>query len=132
MDCKSQPFSMQLFCLPAKIQLQTKGFSKVLMSKSNKTIPLKSIVAYCKKHPSIAKLSLFGSALSGSLQQDSDIDLLVEFEPGQTPSLFTIVAMEDELAVLLGRKADLRTAQDLSKYFRDDVVASARALYVKP
>ena len=102
------------------------------MSINNETIPLKRIVAYCKKHPSIAKLSLFGSALSGSLQQNSDIDLLVEFEPGQTPSLFTIVIMEDELAVLLGRKADLRTAQDLSKYFRDEVVTSARALYVKP
>jgi predicted nucleotidyltransferase len=102
------------------------------MPRADKTIPIKGIVAYCKKHPSIAKLSLFGSALSDSLQQDSDIDLLVEFEPGQTPSLFTIVTMEDELASLLGRKADLRTAQDLSKYFRDEVVSSARALYVKP
>lgn len=102
------------------------------MSTNNAAIPLKRIVAFCKKYPSIAKLSLFGSALSGSLQQNSDIDLLVEFEPGQTPLLFTIVTMEDELAVLLGRKADLRTAQDLSKYFRDEVVASARALYVKP
>ena len=46
--------------------------------------------------------------------------------------VFTIVIMEDELAELLGRKADLRTAQDLSKYFRDEVVASARTLYVKP
>jgi predicted nucleotidyltransferase len=102
------------------------------MPRNNEIIPLKRIVAYCKKHPSIAKLSLFGSALSDSLQRDSDIDLLVEFESGQTPSLFTIVTMEDELAALLGRKADLRTAQDLSKYFRDEVVASARALYVKP
>ncbi len=102
------------------------------MSTNHEIIPLKRIVAYCKRHPSIAKLSLFGSALSGSLQQGSDIDLLIEFEPGQTPSLFTIVIMEDELAALLGKKADLRTSQDLSIYFRDEVVASARALYVKP
>lgn len=102
------------------------------MSRNNEIIPIKHIVDYCKKHPSIAKLSLFGSALSGSLQKDSDIDLLVEFEPDQTPSLFVIINMEDELAALLGRKTDLRTAHDLSKYFRDEVVSSARALYVKP
>lgn len=101
------------------------------MSPRNDNIPLERIVDYCKEHPSIAKLSLFGSALSGSLRKNSDIDLLVEFEPEQTPSLFTIVNMEDELAALLGRKADLRTAEDLSKYFRQEVVSSARLLYVK-
>lgn len=102
------------------------------MLRRNEIIPIKRIVDYCKKHPSITKLSLFGSALSDSLKEDSDIDLLVEFEPDQTPSLFTMINMEDELAILLGRKTDLRTAQDLSKYFRDEVVSSARALYVKP
>jgi uncharacterized protein len=101
------------------------------MSRNIESIPIKRIVDYCKEHPSIAKLSLFGSALSGSLSKDSDIDLLVEFEPDQTPSLFTMVIMEDELAILLGRKADLRTAQDLSRYFRQEVVSSARLLYVK-
>lgn len=101
------------------------------MTRSEENIPLKQIVEYCKKNPAIAKLSLFGSALNGSLRSDSDIDLLVEFEPNQTPSLFTIVVMEDELAALLGRKADLRTAQDLSRYFRHEVVSSARPLYVK-
>lgn len=101
------------------------------MSRNEEIIPIKRIVQYCKKHPSIAKLSLFGSALSGSLRKDSDIDLLVEFEPDQTPSLFTIVIMEDELAEILGRKADLRTPQDLSKYFRNEVVSTARPLYVK-
>jgi uncharacterized protein len=94
-------------------------------------IPIKQIIKYCKEHPAIAKLSLFGSALSGSLRKDSDIDLLVEFEPNQTPSLFTIVTMEDELADLIGKKTDLRTAEDLSQYFRQEVVSSARPLYVK-
>src|SRR6185369_5969355 len=101
------------------------------MRRNKENIPIKRIIDYCKEHPSIAKLSLFGSALSGSLQKDSDIDLLVEFEPNQTPSLFTIVTMEDELADLLGRKADLRTAGDLSQYFRDEVISAARPLYVK-
>jgi predicted nucleotidyltransferase len=102
------------------------------MAKNDERIPVKKIVEYCKKHPSIAKLSLFGSALSGSLRKDSDIDLLVEFEPDQTPSLFTIVKMEDELAELLGRKADLRTPHDLSQYFRHEVLSTAHPLYVKP
>lgn len=101
------------------------------MTKNDEMIPIKKIVEYCKEHPAIAKLSLFGSALSGSLRKDSDIDLLVEFESNQTASLFTIVTMEDELTALLGRKADLRTAQDLSQYFRHEVVTSARPLYVK-
>ncbi len=103
----------------------------MLMQKKNEIIPFNQIVKYCKDHPSIARLSLFGSALSDTLRQDSDIDLLVEFEPDQTPSLFTIITMEDELASLIGRKTDLRTAQDLSKYFRDEVVSSAQELYVK-
>ena len=102
------------------------------MVAKRENIPIKQIIEYCREHPSIAKLSLFGSALSGSLRKDSDIDLLVEFEPDQTPSLFTIVTMEDELAALIGRRTDLRTAQDLSQYFRHEVVSSARSLYVKP
>lgn len=95
------------------------------------TLPTKKIVEYCKNHPSIAKLSLFGSALTGTLHQKSDIDLLVEFEPGQTPSLFTLINMEDELTNLVGRKTDLRTPEELSRYFRADVVSHARSLYVK-
>lgn len=94
------------------------------MSRINEDIPIRRLTDYCKKHPSISKLSLFDSALSGALHKDSDIDLLVEFEPDQTPALFTIVTMEDELASLLGRKTDLRTAQDLSRYFRDEVLSS--------
>lgn len=84
-----------------------------------------------KEHPAISKLSLFGSALTGPLRKDSDIDLLVEFEPGKTPSLFTIINLEDELTAILGRKADLRTQEELSRYFRDEVVQHARSLYVK-
>jgi predicted nucleotidyltransferase len=62
-------------------------------------------------------------------RDDSDIDLLVEFEPGRTPGLLGVAKLELELRELLGREVDLRTVGDLSPYFRDDVVAAARVLY---
>ncbi|HEC03622.1 MAG TPA: nucleotidyltransferase [Phycisphaerales bacterium] len=86
------------------------------------------LIEFCKKN-CIKKLSLFGSALRGSLHPDSDIDLLVEFEEGRTPGLFSIVRMEMELAEALGRKVDLRTPEDLSRYFRDEVIRSAKLEY---
>lgn len=98
---------------------------------SNRILPINKITEFCKKHPTISKLSLFGSALSGNLRKDSDIDLLVEFEPGKTPSLFTLIDLEDELTTILGRKTDLRTPEELSRYFRNEVLANARSLYVK-
>lgn len=94
-------------------------------------LPIKKITQFCMEHSIIAKLSLFGSALSGQLRQDSDIDLLVEFEPGKTPSLFVIIDLEDELATILGRKTDLRTPEELSPYFRNEVLKKARSLFVK-
>ena len=78
-----------------------------------------------------SKLSLFGSALSGTLRQDSDIDLLVEFESGKTPSLFDLINLENELTTILGRKTDLRTPEELSRYFRNEVLSQAKSLYVK-
>lgn len=101
------------------------------MSK-HEILPLKKITEFCRRHTIVAKLSLFGSALSGTLGHESDIDLLVEFEPGKTPSLFVLIDLEDELTNLLGRKADLRTPEELSKYFRNEVLAQAKTLYVKP
>lgn len=97
----------------------------------SRIVPTKKITDFCKEHPIISKLSLFGSAVSGTLRQDSDIDLLVEFEPGKTPSLFVLINLEDELTTILGRKADLRTPEELSRYFRNEVLAHARSLYVK-
>lgn len=101
------------------------------MVNPNNFLPLKKINKFCKEHSIIAKLSIFGSALSGNLRKDSDIDLLVEFEPGKTPSLFVIIDLEDELATILGRKTDLRTPEELSPYFRKEVLAQAKSLYVK-
>lgn len=83
----------------------------------------------CRRHR-IRKLSLFGSRLKGTSRPDSDVDLLVEFEPNAVPGLLGIAAMELELSALLGgRKVDLRTAQDLSRYFRDEVVRTAEVQY---
>jgi predicted nucleotidyltransferase len=86
------------------------------------------LVDFCKKNH-ISKLSVFGSAVRGELQPDSDIDLLVEFEQDLTPGLFSIIKMEMELAEMLGRKVDLRTPEDLSQYFRDEVVQNAELQY---
>jgi hypothetical protein len=83
----------------------------------------------CRRHH-IRRLSLFGSMLKGTNRPDSDVDLLVEFEPDAKPSLLTMAESELELSPLLGgRNVDLRTAQDLSRYFRDEVVQTAEPQY---
>jgi predicted nucleotidyltransferase len=83
---------------------------------------------FCRKYH-IRRLSLFGSAARGEMHGKSDVDLLVEFEPEQTPSLFTIARMENELTPLYGRRVDLRTAGDLHQSFRDRVVNEALLVY---
>lgn len=83
----------------------------------------------CRRHH-IIRLSLFGSVLKGEDRLDSDIDLLVDFEPGAVPGLLGMAAIEAELSALLGgRSVDLRTAQDLSRHFRDEVVRAAEVQY---
>jgi hypothetical protein len=84
---------------------------------------------FCERHR-IRKLSLFGSTLRGAARPDSDIDLLVEFEPGHKPGLIRLAAMEAELSALLGGRAvDLRTAEDLSRHFRQEVLREAEVQY---
>ena len=83
---------------------------------------------FCRRHH-IARLSLFGSVLTPAFRPDSDVDVLVEFEPGHRIGLIRMAAMERELSQLLGRKADLRTPADLSRYFRDDVLRTAEVQY---
>lgn len=84
----------------------------------------------CRRHR-IRKLSLFGSMLKGTAHPDSDVDLLVEFEAGARPTLLDMAQTEIELSQLLGgRKVDLRTPQDLSRHFRDEVVRTAVPQYV--
>lgn len=91
-------------------------------------IPREEIAAFCNRNH-IRKLSLFGSVLTDRFDDESDIDMLVEFEPGSGPGLLGIAGMEIELSGMLGRKVDLRTPRDLSRYFRDKVVASAVLQY---
>ena len=82
------------------------------------------------RHHHIRRLSLFGSVLNGTSRGDSDVDLLVEFEPDAKPTLLTMAEIELELSPLLrGRKVDLRTPRDLSRYFRDEVVRTAQVQY---
>ena len=83
---------------------------------------------FCKKHH-IKKLAIFGSAIKGMLRADSDIDILVEFEEDNIPGLLTFCGMQNELSDMIGREVDLRTAQDLSRYFRQEVEKTAEVQY---
>jgi len=91
-------------------------------------MPKGRLMEFCERSH-IRKLSVFGSAIRGQLGPDSDIDMLVEFEQGHTPGLFSIIKMEMELSEMLGKKVDLRTPEDLSQYFRDEVVRNAEVQY---
>jgi predicted nucleotidyltransferase len=85
--------------------------------------------AVCRRHH-IRRLSVFGSVLKGASRPESDVDLLVEFEPDAKPTLLTMAEIEVELSPLLrGRKVDLRTPRDLSRYFREEVVRTAQVQY---
>jgi len=87
------------------------------------------LAALCRRWH-VRKLSLFGSRLKGLARPDSDIDLLVEFEEGETPGLMGITQLEMDLSELAGGlKVDLRTAGDLSRYFREEVVRTAELQY---
>jgi predicted nucleotidyltransferase len=89
------------------------------------------LAAFCRKRH-ISRLALFGSVLAGRDLPTSDIDLLVEFETGRVPGLLALAGMEAELSSLLGgRKVDLRTPKDLSRYFRDDVVREAEVQFAR-
>ena len=91
-------------------------------------IPREAIASFCERNH-IRRLSLFGSVLTPRFSGESDIDMLIEFESGRVPGLLDMAGMEIELSGTLGRKVDLRTAAELSDYFRDEVVASAIPQY---
>jgi uncharacterized protein len=87
------------------------------------------LAEFCKRNH-ILKLSLFGSALTQDFSDNSDIDLLVQFKPDHIPGLLEIVGMEQELSQMFGgRKIDLRTAEDLSRYFRAEIINRAVSHY---
>ena len=101
------------------------------MKQQNVEIRKEEIADFCRRHH-ISRLSLFGSVLRDDFRPTSDVDVLVEFEPDRVPGLFGLARMERELSALLGnRKVDLRTPQDLSRYFRDEVMATAEVQYAQ-
>jgi predicted nucleotidyltransferase len=98
------------------------------MIKLTDYISKEKLEAFCRKNH-IIKMSLFGSVLRDELNPESDIDILVEFDKGHMPGLMDLAGMEIELGEMVGRKVDLRTPAELSRYFRDDVLEEARVEY---
>jgi uncharacterized protein len=97
--------------------------------KSALNINRQKIEQFCIKHH-IIKLSFFGSLLRDDFNENSDVDVLVEFGKGHVPGFFRIAEMEDELSIILdGRRPDIRTSEDLSRYFRQDVIDRAQVQY---
>ena len=98
----------------------------------NIDVPAHRIAAFCRRHR-ICKLAFFGSVLREDFDPDSDVDVLIEFEPGATVGLIRLAGLEFELSRILGgRKIDLNTPRCLSRYFRDHVVAEAQVHYAAP
>jgi hypothetical protein len=97
----------------------------------NPAIDKERIADFCRRHH-ITRLAIFGSALREDFRPDSDVDVLVDFEAGHVPGFFRLFDMEEELSALFdGRKVDLRTPQDLSRYLRDRVTAQAEVQYAR-
>ena len=92
------------------------------------SIDRERIAEFCRRHQ-IRKLLLFGSVLRDDFRPDSDIDFLAEFHPQAVVGFLDLAAMELELSDMLGRKADLRTPAELSRYFRQDVLNAAETVY---
>ena len=88
------------------------------------------LAAFCRSHH-IRRLSLFGSALRDDFRPDSDVDMLVEFQPDCPVGLIKLAAIERALSTLLGQTVDLRTPDELSPYFRDEVTRSAVVQYAE-
>lgn len=96
--------------------------------KARISVPKDRLIEFCRRHH-IKRLALFGSVLRQDFGPESDIDVLVEFEPGHTPG-FEFFAIQEELSKLLNHKVDMNTPQFLSRYFRDRVLAEAEDQYV--
>jgi len=92
------------------------------------SFPEAALADLCRRH-GVSRLSVFGSILREDFASESDVDLLVEFAPSRMPTLIGIAQLECELGELVGRKVDLRTPRELSRYFRDKVIAQARLLH---
>jgi predicted nucleotidyltransferase len=98
---------------------------------ANISVDRQQLAEFCRQRH-IRRMAFFGSVLRADFGPESDIDVLVEFEPSHVPGLFGIARMERELSALFGgRKVDFRTPEDLSRYFREDVLKEAEVQYAK-
>lgn len=103
---------------------------KIKKIKPKINIPLQKIRHFCLKNH-IRKLALFGSVLTNHFRKKSDVDILVEFDSKHIPGLIGITELQYELEEIIGREVDLRTPNDLSPFFRNDVITEAYHLYGK-
>ena len=99
-----------------------------MLQKQVDNISKELIVEFCQKNQ-IRKFAFFGSVLRDDFSPESDVDVLIDLESNHSIGLMKMAHMENELSDLIGRKVDLRTPQDLSKYFRDKVVSEAEVIY---
>ena len=95
---------------------------------ANVAVPYQQLYSFCERHH-IRTLSLFGSVLRADFRPESDVDVLIEFEPDHVPGFFGLVAMQDELSELFGRTVDLNTPHALSPHFRQKVLQTAWKIY---
>ena len=113
---------------PARPRKGPWGKQELMAANQNIAIPREEIAGFCRKHH-ILKLAFFGSVVRDDFSFGSDVDALVEFEPGHTPGL-DFFAMEAELGAILGRTVDLNTPAFLSKHFREQALGEAEVQYV--
>ncbi len=93
-------------------------------------LPKAQVADFCRHHH-IRRLALYGSVLREDFGPDSDVDVLVEFDPEERVGLLRLAGVELELSELIGRRVDLRTPQELSRYFRDEVLEQADVQYAE-
>lgn len=98
------------------------------MPRSKIQIPKDRVAEFCQRHR-IQKLSLFGSVIRDDFVPESDVDVLVEFEPGTRVGLIRLSTLQFELGEILGHKVDLNTPGFLSKYFREQVFSEMEVQY---
>jgi uncharacterized protein len=110
--------------------MQAEDNGQEAMNRHGFDIPKDRIAEFCRRHH-IARLALFGSVLRDDFGPDSDVDVLVEFEPDHTAGLLQMARLELTLCEMLGRKVDLRTPAELSRYFREEVLLSSAVQYVQ-
>jgi len=123
-------FSMPFSSGAAWTKMQEADEVELSMGHHGISLPREIIAEFCKRHH-IRKLALFGSVLREDFRPDSDVDVLVEFEPGHTVGLLRMAGLEMELSEALGRKVDLRTPAELSRYFRDEVARTSEVQYAQ-